>query len=550
MARRLALVTVVLFAGALAARAEDDIPWPANDDLTRLERRGHEVYRAETCFLCHGPDARATAPELLRPRQDRPADWLLAHLHDPRSLHPDSPMPASPQLFVRPGFAATYEVEGLIEALDSTGDGRVSAVVDATEAWASDAMRVARASELDVAGLRAPPASALQTRSGRELWFDADGRRAYEDRWNPGDAQGDGVLSLRDVRPEPTEEARALVAYVRRLGAGARTRRDFPEGLVGFEVARNLSRPVDAARGRAAFLRACAACHGETGRGDGPAARFLDTPPTDLARGPFKYRRTAAGQPPDDADLLDVIEHGLPGSGMPPAGLPFQAAMDLVGYLRTLRPDGAAPEPPPETRPLALPADPAAYEQLVLRGRAVYVALECSRCHGTEGRGDGPEAIATFSDGRRIRARDFRPRDDDDLPRLRLRGGASLEAVHRRILTGLDPKGMPGVHAAFADPQTDIPLYQPLKDARLLGGTDAQGRTWPGVGVRAVTDGPYAELLDALHPTTPEHPFGDDWALALYVLHLARSPEEVRRGLPAWPRSDLSRLIVPAGAPR
>ena len=28
----------------------------------------------------------------------------------------------------------------------------------------------------------------------------------------------------------------------------------------------------------------------------------------------------------------------------------------------------------------------------------MYVALECSRCHGTEGRGDGPDCVAEFAD--------------------------------------------------------------------------------------------------------------------------------------------------------
>jgi mono/diheme cytochrome c family protein len=38
----------------------------------------------------------------------------------------------------------------------------------------------------------------------------------------------------------------------------------------------------DTAAGRATYMRACAPCHGEDGRGDGPRAASLDTPPTDL----------------------------------------------------------------------------------------------------------------------------------------------------------------------------------------------------------------------------------------------------------------------------
>ncbi len=36
--------------------------------------------------------------------------------------------------------------------------------------------------------------------------------------------------------------------------------------------------------GRDAFVRYCSACHGEGGRGDGPAAAVLQPPPADLTR--------------------------------------------------------------------------------------------------------------------------------------------------------------------------------------------------------------------------------------------------------------------------
>jgi mono/diheme cytochrome c family protein len=42
--------------------------------------------------------------------------------------------------------------------------------------------------------------------------------------------------------------------------------------------------PVLADLGRDVFARHCAACHGESGRGDGPAAGELRTPPADLTR--------------------------------------------------------------------------------------------------------------------------------------------------------------------------------------------------------------------------------------------------------------------------
>jgi mono/diheme cytochrome c family protein len=41
-------------------------------------------------------------------------------------------------------------------------------------------------------------------------------------------------------------------------------------------------KPANAAAGQETFLRYCASCHGKTGKGDGPAAFVLKTPPPDL----------------------------------------------------------------------------------------------------------------------------------------------------------------------------------------------------------------------------------------------------------------------------
>jgi mono/diheme cytochrome c family protein len=40
----------------------------------------------------------------------------------------------------------------------------------------------------------------------------------------------------------------------------------------------------EVARGRALYLQYCASCHGLTGKGDGPIARALTTPPANLRR--------------------------------------------------------------------------------------------------------------------------------------------------------------------------------------------------------------------------------------------------------------------------
>jgi mono/diheme cytochrome c family protein len=69
--------------------------------------------------------------------------------------------------------------------------------------------------------------------------------------------------------------------------------------------------------GARVFAQHCAICHGPNGRGNGPAAPSLFPRPRDFSSGRFKYKSTAAGEPPTDEDLLRTIRDGLPASAMP-----------------------------------------------------------------------------------------------------------------------------------------------------------------------------------------------------------------------------------------
>jgi hypothetical protein len=62
------------------------------------------------------------------------------------------------------------------------------------------------------------------------------------------------------------------------------------------------------------YQNRCAACHGETGRGDGFAARSLKPPPRDFADRAWRERKT-------DADLHDIIREGGAAHGLS-AGMP------------------------------------------------------------------------------------------------------------------------------------------------------------------------------------------------------------------------------------
>ncbi|MDF1701870.1 MAG: c-type cytochrome, partial [Planctomycetota bacterium] len=435
--------------------------------------------------------------------------------------------------------------------------------------WQEHGAEVARMTDLDVAGVRIPPRAALQTRSGEELWPGAEA--PYVDRFVPGSDAGDGMLSLRDVRPEPRARALDLVRYVRAvrrtralpqqaaldeaavtalvgMGGKLATRRD-KAGLVRARLRAPAVVPPDVARlGAALYARHCASCHGAAGRGDGPAAAFLDTPPTDLVTARFKYRSTRTGAAALLTDVFRTVRHGLPGSGMtgmrhaPPAQV-WAVVLHVRGLATGARGAGQPASlavPPLPTLRVAAEDDRATYARHVARGKALFVAFECSRCHGTEGRGDGPDAIVEWSDGRQVRARDFKPRDVRDDPRQRMRGGARPADLWRTVMTGLDAAGMPGVHAPFeaaraarAPHAVDRRLVQPLKDPALFA-----------VGVTASRDGPYEERIDTLHVGAGAtgdgwRSFGDDWALVLYLLHLMRTEDEVQRDVMAWPQIEV-----------
>ena len=65
------------------------------------------------------------------------------------------------------------------------------------------------------------------------------------------------------------------------------------------------------------YRRHCARCHGVTGDGRGPSAYYQHPYPRDFRHGVFKWKSTYRDAPPTEADLLAVLERGIPGTAMP-----------------------------------------------------------------------------------------------------------------------------------------------------------------------------------------------------------------------------------------
>ena len=191
----------------------------------------------------------------------------------------------------------------------------------------------------------------------------------------------------------------------------------------------------DAERGREIYRQWCVECHGVEGEGDGPAASRMLPPPRDFAGARYQVRTTPSGQLPTDEDLHGVIRDGLPGTAMPGwPNLSRSEREDVIAYLKSLSPFFGRGDPP---EPVEIGDDPGGGEEAVAAGREVYRELECFRCHGQAGRGDG-ESAPTLENWQElpIRAADL-------TEPWTFNGGSSVEAIHRRFLTGLDGTPMP-----------------------------------------------------------------------------------------------------------
>jgi len=188
--------------------------------------------------------------------------------------------------------------------------------------------------------------------------------------------------------------------------------------------------------GEHVYMQWCSGCHGVSGTGDGPGAATMLPRPRDFTTAQYQIRSTASGELPTDEDILHVINVGMPGTAMPgwEDVLTTQERAALVEYLKSLsRFFGQGPAP----EPIDFGRAPGSSDERLLDGAEVYQTLECWRCHGQAGRGNG-ESSPTLEDngGFPIRAADL-------TENWRFNGGGTVEDIYRRFNTGLDGTPMP-----------------------------------------------------------------------------------------------------------
>ena len=240
----------------------------------------------------------------------------------------------------------------------------------------------------------------------------------------------------------------------------------------------------DANAAKALYELKCVGCHGQKGDGKGPAAELLSPPPRDFTSGIYKIR-TTAGKAPSDQDLFRVITDGMPGTSMPSwAVLPEKERWNLVAYVKAFAADKFK-EP---TKKADLPKEVASSTESIKRGKEMFEAIECNKCHGTEGRADGPSRPELKDEwGHPIAPANL-------TKRWNFRGGASRTDIATRLTVGVLGTPMPTFIDSVEKPED---IWHLTNYIMSLGPDSPHYATL--VSVTAVTD------------AIPEDPNADFW---------------------------------------
>jgi mono/diheme cytochrome c family protein len=204
----------------------------------------------------------------------------------------------------------------------------------------------------------------------------------------------------------------------------------------------------NAGAGKQLYYRYCWGCHGFRGDGNGenwlptgnyPNEPYLNIQPRNFVAATFKCRSTPTGTLPTDEDIYNSLVRGLTNSNMPSwVTLTNQNRADLVAFIKTLSERWKTEK---AGVPIPVPPEPPLTVQSIQHGKELFTKLECWKCHGPEGRGDGPSASTlTDSNDQPIRPYNFAGGS-------RFKCGTTNHDLYKIFMSGLDGTPMP----SFAD---------------------------------------------------------------------------------------------------
>jgi cytochrome c oxidase cbb3-type subunit 2 len=267
--------------------------------------------------------------------------------------------------------------------------------------------------------------------------------------------------------------------------------------------------PPSVSGGEIVYSKACAACHGSSGDGVSIAGQYLNPQPRNFTTGMFKFRSTPSGELPTDADLLRIVDIGVPGTQMPGWNtiLTNQERADVVAYIKTFAADFKDGAP----ATIEVPTVPESTPELVKDGKMVYMLMECWACHGGRGKGDGISSKTLKDDyGKKILPL--------DLTTYRYRAGNDAATLYRTFTTGLNGTPMPAYALdgfliagdVNVDPSKYKEAYTPKEVDQLKEWLQAQPSDAKLKGMTAEQKGELGEQRK--------------WALVHYIRTMVRKP--------------------------
>lgn len=457
-------------------------------DYTPQQARGREVYVREGCWYCHsqyvrpvtgetrrwGPvtqageyaydrphlfSTRRIGPDLSRVGLKYSDAWHYAHFWDPRMLSPDSIMPR---------FSGLFDGPHKVKIVDNAGVRTLEQTPVTQRLFDYKSTKVL-----------------TLTPNAQGLLFVPEPGRSPQIFTPQKEFTGDTVQLVA-----PTEDLRALVAYLQKLGTNRGKWRDRfePQQMEASQVF--VPRSMEwIGYGKQVYERRCLGCHGKEGDGNGPAAAFMQIDrPRNFTLGVFKFRLTPSGSLPDDGDLLRTITRGVRGTAMPSwHELQQKDVLSVIQYIKyDLAADRSDAKKPyfffveePIKQPIYPGDPPKPSADLVKRGAEVWKQAKCWECHGQDGKGDGEKAEGLKDDLK------F-PIPPANLTTGQFKSGASAKDIFRTMSTGLSGTPMPSFSdtvsaedrwalsyyvlslSAYKDPLTGEPMQIPEKDRTAL----------------------------------------------------------------------------------
>lgn len=179
----------------------------------------------------------------------------------------------------------------------------------------------------------------------------------------------------------------------------------------------------------------CARCHGETGKGDGPAAIMHRPLPRDFTTGRYKFRSTPLFTLPLVEDVERVITEGVWRTSMPPYEglLSDEEIRSLAKYVLEMSRDSGLEDGKDQAIERAEELDFVTVAPARLaKGKKLYEYNKCFSCHGHNGRGLG-DLTGGLRDENGFW---ISPADLTDT--LSYGGGSNPSDIYMRLLTAMD----------------------------------------------------------------------------------------------------------------